>query len=217
MRTFGVIASALVGVVSSAIVLVAVAPSQATSQNPTPNWHITATLAESCSCAVSCPCNFGGKPSHDPCQGNRLVTITKGRVGDVDLSGVSFLFTWELGAWTDVTISDKVTDAQRAALDTVMPLAFGGMRRTQLKITKAPITMEMTDTRVRFSTPDSTVDMEVMQGDGDKPVKILNLPSPLFQDYTQYRSTVHQHTSGDHTFSHSGTNGFTSTWEAGSR
>lgn len=213
MRIFGVITSALVAAVSSGIVLVAVAP----SQNPTPNWHITATLAESCSCAVSCPCNFGGKPSHDPCQGNRLVTITKGYVGNVDLSGVSFLVTWELGAWTDVTINDRVSDAQRAALDTVMPVAFSGMRRTALQVTKAPITMEMTDTRVRFSTPGTTVDMEVMKGDGGKPVKVLNLPSPLFQDYTQYRSTVHQHTNGEHTFSHSGTNGFTSTWEAGSR
>ena len=28
----------------------------------TPNWHITATVAESCSCTISCPCNFGGQP-----------------------------------------------------------------------------------------------------------------------------------------------------------
>src|SRR6478672_11878871 len=125
MRMFGVVAATLAAVVSSAIALVAVAPARAT-QNAASNWHITATLAESCSCTISCPCNFGGKPSHDPCQGNRLVSITEGYVGDVDLSGVSFLFTWELGVWTDVTISDKVSDAQRAALDTVMPLAFGG-------------------------------------------------------------------------------------------
>ena len=216
MRAFAVVVSALVAVIVSAVALVAFVPPQATSPSAAPDWHIVATLAESCSCAVSCPCNFGGKPSHDPCHGNRLVTITKGYVGTVELSGVSFLVTWELGVWTDITISDKVSDAQRAALDTVLPFAFGSMRRTQLQITKAPITIDMTETRVRFSTPDSTVDMEVMTGAGGKPVKVLNLPSPLYQDYTQYRSTVHQHTSGGHTFSHTGTNGFTSTWEAGS-
>ena len=31
-----------------------------------PNWHLTATVAESCSCTVSCPCNFGGEPSALP-------------------------------------------------------------------------------------------------------------------------------------------------------
>lgn len=214
MRKFGVIASTLAVALSSAVALVAVSPA---AQNPSPEWHVVATLAESCSCPVACPCNFGGKPSSDPCQGNRLISITKGHYGDVDLSGVSFLVTWSLGSWTDVTVSDKVNDAQRAALDTIMPLAFNSMRNTKLQVTKAPITLEMTETRVRFSTPDSTVDMELMKGSGGKAVKVLNLPNPLYQDYTQYKSTVHDHKGGDHTFSHAGTNGFTSTWEAGSR
>lgn len=213
---FRVIAFTLAVVVSSAVALVAVGP-QGTPQAAAPDWHITATLAESCSCAIACPCNFGGRPSHDPCQGNRLITINTGHVGDVDLSGVSFLITWELGAWTEVTVSDKVTAAQAAALDTVLPRAFNSLARSPFTTTKAPITMEMSEARVRFSTPDSTVDMEVMKGTGGKPVKVLNLPNPLFQDYTQYRSTVHQHQNGAHTFSHAGTNGFTSTWEAGSR
>ena len=217
MRVFGAVASVLVIVVSSAVALVAVAPSQAAPQNAAPDWHITATVAESCSCSISCPCNFGGRPSHDPCQGNRLISITKGHVGDVDLSGVSFLVSWELGAWTDVTVSDKVTAAQSGALATVLPLAFSSLRQNLPPISKGPITVEMTESRVRFSTPDSTVDMQVMKGFGDKPVKVLNLPNPLFQDYTQYRSVVHQHSNGDHKFSHTGTNGFTSTWDAGSR
>jgi len=214
MRKFGVIASALAVVLSSAVALVAMSPG---AQTAAPDWHIVATLAESCSCPVACPCNFGGSPSSNPCQGNRLISISKGHFGDVDLSGVSFLVTWSLGSWTDVTVNDKVDDAQRAALETIMPLAFSSMRRTQLQVTRAPITLEMTETRVRFTTPDSTVDMELMKGSGGKPVKVLNLPSPLYQDYTQYRSTVHDHKGGDHAFSHSGTNGFTSTWEAGSR
>lgn len=214
MRTFSVLASTLLMFVSSAIALVAMTPIQAAA----PDWHVVATLAESCSCAISCPCNFGGKPSHDPCQGNRLISISKGHVGDVDVSGVSFLVAWELGTWTDVTIDAKVTDRQRAALEsTVMPLAFSSMRRSQLQVTTAPIAVDMTATHVRFSTPQSTVDMDVMNGSGGQPVKILNLPSALYQDYTQFRSVVHEHTNGEHTFSHSGTNGFTSTWEAGSR
>ena len=215
MRLFGVVASMLVVLVSSAVALVALAPPLAPSQNATPEWHITATVAESCSCSVSCPCNFGGRPSHDPCQGNRLISITKGHVGNVDLAGTSFLITWQLGAWTDVTVSDKVSDAQNAALRTVLPVALASFRSSTITMSKAPIRLEMSDTRVRFSTPDSSVDMEVMKGFGGNPIKVLNLPNPAFQDYTQYRSVVHENTKGDHTFSHSGTNGFTSTWDAG--
>jgi hypothetical protein len=40
-----------------------------------PAWHITATVAESCSCTISCPCNFGGEPNRNPCEGNRLIAI----------------------------------------------------------------------------------------------------------------------------------------------
>lgn len=213
MRTFSVVAAMLIGVVSSAVALVASAPQAAPST--TPSWHLTATLAESCSCTVACPCNFGGKPNHDPCQGNRLYTITKGHYGDIDLSGVSFLMTFQMGAWSEYTVNDKASDTQRAALATVLPLALGNGRAVALNA--APMTMDRTDSRVRFSTPTSAVDMEVMKGFDGQAVKILNLPNPAYQDYTQFRSVVHQHTDGEHQFSHTGTNGFTSTWDVGSR
>ena len=45
----------------------------------------------------------------------------------------------------------------------------------------------------------------------------MNLPNPAYQDYTQYKSVTHTHTSADHTWQHSGTNGFTSTMDVGSR
>jgi hypothetical protein len=76
--------------------------------------------------------------------------------------------------------------------------------------------MEATESRVRFSGPESSVDMEVMRGFNGRAVTVANLPSAVFQNYTQFRSVTHTHTSATHRFSHSGTNGFTSTWEAGS-
>jgi hypothetical protein len=216
MRPFGTVASALAVVVSSAVAVVAVEPQQ--GQSAASDWHISAMLSEACSCTVSCPCNFGGKPSHDPCQGNRMISINKGHVGDVDLAGVSFLITWDLSSWSKIYVSNTVTDAQEKALETtVLPAAWAQFRRGGVPVTKAPLSIQMTEERVRFSSPESSVDMELMKGTGQQPVKILNLPNPYFQDYTQYRSLVHQHTDAEHSFSHSGTNGLTSTWEAGSR
>lgn len=67
---------------------------------------------------------------------------------------------------------------------------------------------------LRFSGPESSVDMEVMRGFNGQAVKVLNLPSPVFQDYTQFRSVAHTHTSAAHSWNHQGTNGFTSKWTA---
>ena len=77
--------------------------------------------------------------------------------------------------------------------------------------------MELTESRVKFSGPESSVEMDVLRGFGGKPVKVLNLPSPAFQDYTQYKSVSHKHSSDKATWSHTGTNGFTSKMEAASK
>ena len=182
-----------------------------------PDWHLVATVAESCSCTVSCPCNFGGEPTKNPCEGNRLIAIKSGHYEGVDLGGVSFLVTFTMRSWSKIYVSDMVSEKQMAAVESLLPIAFAGFHRGMLSFTKAPITMDLTEKRVRFSGPESSVDMEVMSGLGGKPVKVLNLPNPAYQDYTQYRSVVHTHASDKTTFSYSGTNGFTSTMEAGSK
>ena len=182
-----------------------------------PSWHVTATVAESCSCTVSCPCNFGGEPTKNPCEGNRLIAIRAGHYQDVDLAGVSFLVTFTMRTWSKIYVSDTVSDRQMRAVEALLPIAFAGFHKGMLSFTKAPITMEVSDTRVRFSGPESAVDMEVMKGFNGQAVKVLNLPAAVFQNYTQFRSVSHTHTSATHNWKHSGTNGFTSQWDVGSQ
>jgi hypothetical protein len=182
-----------------------------------PNWHITATVAESCSCTVSCPCNFGGEPNRNPCEGNRLISIDSGHYEDVDLKGVSFLVTFTMRTWSKIYVSDRVSDKQMAAVEALLPIAFAGFQRGMLSFTKAPITMNITPDKVSFAGPESSVEMDVMKGFGGKPVKVMNLPNPAYQDYTQFKSVSHTHTSAGHSWTHSGTNGFTSTMDVGSR
>src|SRR3954451_15240067 len=182
-----------------------------------PNWHLIATVAESCSCTTSCPCNFGGEPNRNPCEGNRLIAIKSGHYEGTDLANVSFLVTFNMRNWSKIYVSDKVTDQQMAAVEALMPIAFAGFHRGMLSFTKAPITMDITEKRVRFSGPESSVDMEVMSGFGGKPVQIKNLPNPASQDSTAYKSVTHKNASDKATWSHSGTNGFSSTIDVGSR
>jgi len=181
-----------------------------------PSWQIAASVAESCSCTVSCPCNFGGEPSHMPCEGNRMISIDSGHYDTVDLAGVQLLVTFNMRNWSKIYVSDKVSARQMKAVEALLPLAFAGFHRGMLSFTKAPITMAATESRVKFSGPESSVEMEVLKGFNGKAVKVLNLPSAVFQDYTQYKSISHTHTSATHSWSHKGTNGFTSHWEAAS-
>ena len=152
-----------------------------------------------------------------PCEGNRIISIEKGRYGDVDLAGVQILVTFNMRTWSKIYVSDKVSEAQTKAVEALLPLAFAGFHKGMLSFTKAPITMEVTDARVRFAGPESSVDMEIMRGFNGRAVKVLNLPSAAFQDYTQYLSVTHRHTSQTHSFSHTGTNGFTSRMEVASK
>ena len=180
-------------------------------------WQLSATVAESCSCTVSCPCNFGGEPSRMPCEGNRMIAIDSGSYDGVDLAGVQLLVTFNMRNWSKIYVSDKVSDRQMKAVEALLPLAFAGFHKGMLSFTKAPITMEANETRVKFSGPESSVEMEVMKGFNGKAVKVSNLPSAVFQDYTQFKSVSHTHTSAAHSWSHKGTNGFTSHMEAASK
>lgn len=200
----------ILGLVLSYTLLVLTVPMRAAQ----PSWQLSATVAESCSCTISCPCNFGGKPNRMPCEGNRMISIDSGRYGDTDLAGVKFLVTFEMGTWSKIYLTDKVTPEQEKAVNALLPIAFAGFHKTMLSMAKVPITLEITDSRVRFSTPESAVDMEVVRGFNGQAIRVLNLPSPQLQDYTQFRSVSHTHTSATRTWSHSGTNGFVAKYTA---
>lgn len=205
MRTFGAL--------FSIALLALTVPTRA----QTPPWTLSATVAESCSCTISCPCNFGGSPNRMPCEGNRMIAINSGRYGNVDLAGVQFLVTFTMGTWSKIYVSDKVSPAQEKAVEALLPIAFAGFHKGMLSFSKVPITLDITDARVRFSTPESSVDMEVVRGFNGQAIKILNLPGAALQNYTQFKSIVHQHTSATHNWKHSGTNGFVSTYNAASK
>ena len=201
------------GVLVTLCLLVLEVPARAQA----PAWHLSATVAESCSCTISCPCNFGGSPNRMPCEGNRMISIDSGRYGDVDLAGVQFLVTFNMGTWSKIYVSDKVSAPQEKAVEALLPLAFAGFHRGMLSFSKVPITMDVTDARVRLSTPESSVEMEVVRGFNGEAIKVLNLPGAALQNYTQFKSVLHQHTSTTHQWKHAGTNGFVSTMTVASK
>src|SRR5438128_7646025 len=56
----------------------------------TTHWHLKGQGYEFCNCDFGCGCNFGGFPNSKDgsCQALVGFTVSRGRCGDVDLSGV---------------------------------------------------------------------------------------------------------------------------------
>ena len=188
----------------------AVAPvGLAEADEPAVDWSLSASLAECCSCEIPCPCNFG-RPTDQRCDGNRLIEIDEGHVGGDDLAGIRFLVTFEMGRWTRIYIDDSLDDVQLARLDRILPLAFGGFVRLSRAEETVPMTVERNSDLIRFSTPESEVEMKRLAGLDGGPISISGLPSNTFHDYIQYESVRHIHNGPDRQWNHSGTNGFTS-------
>ena len=186
------------------------------------NWAIEADYTESCSCNPACPCLLGSPPTHDYCEGNNLIEIKKGHYEGVSLNGISVVTAFSLGKWLKLYISEKATDEQTKALLELLKLeqTFGLLYSGKSEILsqeKAPISIEKTSTKVKFSVPASMVEIEMMKGWGGKPVKIQNLSLPFMEDHTQYKSISVSHKSEDKEFEHSGTNGLTASINASSK
>ncbi len=174
-------------------------------------WAINGSYTESCSCNPTCPCHFGSASTLGHCQGIGLFEIEKGHYGDVKLDGVSIVAAQDMGKWVKYYVNDGVSDEQAKAAGLIFAEMMEGYP-PEMKVLSTqivPIEVERTATRIKFSVPDSKVEIEVMKGLNDKPIKIANLPAARLKDYTQYKSIILDH-KGEQKFSYSGTNGLTS-------
>lgn len=190
----------------------AIAPATLTATknaHAAPAWSLEANVAECCSCAIPCPCNFG-RPTKMRCDGNRLIEIYEGDIDGADIAGIRFLVTFEMGQWTRIYIDDSMSHEQQRLTDELLPLAFAGFHRSARSIERVPMTVARTEELVRFSTPASEVEMKPLVGLNGDPISISGLPSIAFHDYVQYESVRHVHNGPDRQWSHSGTNGFLS-------
>ncbi len=174
-----------------------------------PMWSFKADIAESCCCDISCPCNFG-RPTERRCDGSRLVEITEGQIDGADLSGVSFVRTFEMGRWTKIYADETMSAEKKLAFEKLFPLAFRSHYKLLRSMEWVPLSVTRGKDMLRFEVPASVVEIKLLRGMDGKPIKIFGLPSPVFYDYVQYESVVHKHKSKEAEFSYSGTNGFTS-------
>jgi hypothetical protein len=179
-------------------------------------WALKGGWSDTCSCKISCPCLMGSGPTEEFCEGSSLLEIEKGHYGGVEIDGVTAVVTYRVGKWARIYVEDTATPEQVDAVASVIPLAvpFLGMGPIET-VEVVPISVERTETMLKYAAPESTVELEIVVGANGAPIKIANLPVkglpfPEFHDHTQYRSVLSKHDSEAHQFEWSGRNGFVS-------
>lgn len=176
-------------------------------------WSMDARLVESCCCNAICPCMVGSPPTLGYCHGNRLVQIDHGHFGEVDLDGVAFIVTFNIGNWTKLYFSDEVSEEQVEATVGLLRKQSGFLYGDLLEVERVPMQVERSAARIAYSTPRTKTEIEAMLGVDDEPIQVTNL---RFRDYTQFESVVVSHAADDdsQSFEYSGTNGFTANYSA---
>jgi len=138
-----------------------------------------------------------------------LLEIKDGHYGEVNLDGISLVMMHikpEEGKAAGVKyyISEAVTDEQFQAAPKLMEAVFSAALPNDLEVLsseKAPISVERSANKIRFSVPGFKIEIEMMKSSKGRPFG-LEVPLGAWANhYVQYKST------------HSVTNAYTAKWD----
>lgn len=97
-------------------------------------WELEADYLQACNCDYGCPCEFSAPPTLGFCEGTGAWNITKGRYGDVSLSGlaVGFAAHWpkaihEGNGTLALFVDERANEEQRQAILTICSGQAGGL------------------------------------------------------------------------------------------
>jgi hypothetical protein len=174
-------------------------------------WKLKLEGAESCSCAPACPCIFGSAPTHSHCNVNMWIHVKQGRYGSLRLDGLSLVMTGEMRKSRRYYFETGTAPEQVQAITNIFARLPVFTVEKVLSVEQVPLHFERNDSRISFSVPASTVEMETKKGRNGKPITIQNTG---LGDYVQYVSITNSHRSDILNFAYSGTSGATWKFEA---
>ena len=131
------------------------------------SWRMTGDLIETCSCNITCPCNFGGGPTQAPCEAIFGFRIQEGNYGNTPLNGLNLMLYARIpgllyeGNWTlGVYLDQRATPDQAGALGTILSGQAGGVFEVlgtlignPLPPKQVPISYEAVDGGHHFTVP----------------------------------------------------------------
>ena len=130
-------------------------------------WQLRGDVLEACSCATTCPCNFGSDPVPLPCDVILGWRIEDGHYGNTRLGGLNvvlygripgnvFQGNWTVGVYLDQRASQQQADAlgnifsgQAGGWPAVLSPLIGNLLAPQ----QVPIRFETVDGEHRISVP----------------------------------------------------------------
>ncbi len=237
MRARG--ARSLVLVAASGIAgLAALAAGETGSKPSEPDWHMNATIIEACSCPMFCTCYFNPEPAahgeHDHfCRFNNAFKVNKGHYGTVKLDGAKFWVAGDLGAefddgemdWAVLTFDKSLTKEQRDAIGAILGHLYP-VRWKSFRTAEGVVDTWKFDADKAVATLDGGRTAEVRlarqaaSASAPGPTVIQNLKywgAPRNDGFVLMPNEIEAYRAGDRPFEFEGTNGFTITFDIGSK
>jgi len=188
-------------------------------------WKIKAKYYEACNCALGCPCNMDGFPTHGKCEGSVSFQVVEGDRDGVDLSGakVASAVKWpgaiHEGNGTMAVFIDA-NDEQRDALVAILTAQDPGLPWEILAATvsdihgpffeKVEITDDGNDSHIKVGDK-FEVKMESFKNpvSGQKHEAHMVLPDGfIFQDGRIGTTSINKLNADGITFDHAGNNAY---------
>jgi hypothetical protein len=192
-----------------------------------PDFDITASYIEACSCDMFCPCYFNTHSTHhhagEYCRANLVFRTDKGYYKDTKLDGAKVWLAVDLGSdwstgkdsWVVIHYDPSVTPEQKVALNDILGQLYP-IKWEKADVDTAGFTWKV-DTKAgvaqaKMNNGKGEVVLERVGGnDPNQEVVVHNLKYWLAQSNNGFRMWKNKHEAFDghgHNFSYDGTNGF---------
>jgi hypothetical protein len=146
-----------------------------------PAFQVQIRYIEACSCDLFCPCYFNDHASHQGtgahfCTFNNVGNVSYGKYGDVNLTGLKFWLSGDLGSdwatkheanWLIATFEPSATQAQKDAMMAVLTKVYP-VKWKSVAFDSSPISWTI--------SPDGKT-AEASLGNGKGSVKLTRAPS----------------------------------------
>ncbi len=209
--------------------------SYAQEKSSKPDFDMTASYIEACSCDMFCPCYFNTRSTNHMsmgehhmdehfCRANLVLKVDKGYYKDTKLDGAKVWLAADLGSdwstgkdsWLVMNFDPSVSKDQRAALGDVLPQVYSAIPWQKKTVDTAAFSWNV-DTKTgvahaKMNNGKGEVILERVKGDNSNHEVVMhNLKYWAAQSNDGFRMWKNKHEAfeGDgHKFSYDGTNGF---------
>src|SRR5689334_15969051 len=151
--------------------------------------HVRVHQFEGCECDSVCPCVFSKDTTHGDCRGLFVWSVSEGRSGTVDLSGVTLVAALTksganmekaMGKWTGIIyVSDKATEAQKNAIVDILKGEMGPAF-AKVDVKSAAIEIKCQDDQHEVTVGKvGTLKIKGIKGANGQVMILENPPSPI--------------------------------------